>query len=32
MAEAAVEWALSHLSERDAVFRGTELVGRGAGL
>ena len=26
MAAAAVEWALSHLSERDAVFRGTELV------
>ncbi len=26
MAEAAVEWALAHLSERDAVFRGTELV------
>ena len=26
MAEAAVEWALSHLSERDAVFRGTELM------
>ena len=23
---AAVEWALEHLSERDAVFRGTELV------
>ena len=23
---AAVEWALAHLSERDAVFRGTELV------
>ena len=23
---AAVEWALGHLSERDAVFRGTELV------
>ena len=25
-ATAAVEWALAHLSERDAVFRGTELV------
>ena len=23
---AAVEWAVTHLSERDAVFRGTELV------
>ena len=26
MAATAVEWALAHLSERDAVFRGTELV------